>query len=251
MARLKRNHPLPLYVQLYETLRADIQAQRLKPHQQIPSERALCERFHVSRMTVRQALVDLARGGFLYSRAGKGTFVSEPKIDQQLKTLTGFSQEMANRGSAPASRVLEAKLQPVSDDIAQILRIPLNSEIVLLTRVRLADGIPLAIETVHLPHHLCSNLLRHNFAVESLYDVLEHKYGYRLTRADQTIEAALAGPREIALLQLVPPAAVLTMERLTFTDQNILIEYVQSTYRGDRYKFRSALAPRTDTQVVG
>jgi GntR family transcriptional regulator len=250
MARLKRNHPLPLYVQLYETLRADIQAQRLRPHQQIFSERALCERFHVSRMTVRQALADLARGGFIYSRAGKGTFVSEPKIDQQLKTLTGFSQEMTNRGSTPSSRVLETKLQPAGDDIAQILRIPINSEIVFLTRVRLADGIPLAIETVHLPHHLCPSLLRHNFAVESLYDVLEREYGYRLTRADQTIEAALAGPREIALLQLVPPAAVLVMERLTFTDQNILIEYVQSTYRGDRYKFRSALAPRTDVQAV-
>ncbi len=250
MARLKRNHPLPLYVQLYETLRADIQAQRLKPHQQIPSERALCERFHVSRMTVRQALVDLARGGFLYSRVGKGTFVSEPKIDQQLKTLTGFSQEMKNRGSVSASRVLEAKLQPARDDLAQILRVSVGSEIVLLTRVRLADGIPLAIETVHLLHNLCPNLLRHNFAVESLYDVLEREYGYRLTRADQTIEAALAGPREIALLQLVPPAAVLTMERLTFTDQNILIEYVQSIYRGDRYKFRSSLAPRADQQVV-
>ena len=251
MARLKRNHPLPLYIQLYETLRADIQAQRLKPHQQIPSERALCERFRVSRMTVRQALVDLARGGLIYSRAGKGTFVSAPKIDQQLKTLTGFSQEMTNRGSTPSSRVLEAKLQPARDDIAPILRIPVGSGIILLTRVRLADGIPLAIETVHLPHRLCPNLLRHNFSVESLYDVLEREYGYRLTRADQTIEAALAGPRELALLQLVPPAAVLMMERLTFTDQNILIEYVQSAYRGDRYKFRSVLAPRPEAQPGG
>ena len=247
MTRLKRNHPLPLYVQLYETLRADIQSRRLAPHEQIPSERALCERFHVSRMTVRQALIDLARAGFIYSRVGKGTFVSEPKIDQQLRTLTGFSQEMKNRGDVPSSRVLEAKLQPASDDIAQILRIPIGSEIVLLTRVRLAAGNPLAIETVHLPHHLCPNVLRHNFAVKSLYDVLEREYGYRLTRADQTIEAALAGPREIALLQLTPPAPVLMMERLTYTDQNVLIEYAQSTYRGDRYKFRSALAPRSDS----
>lgn len=251
MARLKRNHPLPLYVQLYETLRADIQQQRLKPHQQIPSERELCQRFQVSRMTVRQALVDLSRGGFIYSRVGKGTFVSAPKIDQQLKTLTGFSQEMTSRGTAPASRVLDAKVQPASDDVAQILCIPVGSEVVVLTRVRLADGVPLAIETATLPHNLCPNLLRHNFSVESLYNVLEHEYGYRLIRADQTIEAALAGPREIALLQLVPPAAVLVMERLTFTDQNLLIEYVQSAYRGDRYKFRSALAPRADGRSVG
>jgi GntR family transcriptional regulator len=175
---------------------------------------------------------------------GKGTFVGEPKIDQQLRTLTGFSQEMSGRGTVPSSRVLEAKLQPVGVDLAQLVRIPVGSEIVILTRVRLADGVPLAIETVHIPHSLCPQLLRHDFSSESLYDVLEREYGYRLTRAEQTLEAALASSRDVSLLQLVPPAPVLVMERLTFTDQDILIEHVQSTYRGDRYKFRSALAPR-------
>lgn len=246
MSRLKRNHPLPLYLQLKETLRADILAQRLPPHQQLPSERELGARFSVSRMTVRQALVDLTREGLIYSRVGKGTFVGEPKIDQQLKTLTGFSQDVRARGSKPASRVLEAALQRASDSIAASLRVPPGTEVVLLARVRLADGIPLALETVHLPHSLCPNLLRHNFAVESLYDVLERDYGYRLTRAEQTIEAALAAAREVALLQLTPPAPVLVMERLTFTDQGMLIEHVHSTYRGDRYKFRSALAPRLE-----
>ena len=251
MARLKRNHPLPLYVQLHDTLQADIHAQRLKPHQQLPSEREFCARFHVSRMTVRQALIGLTRDGLIYSRVGKGTFVGEPKIDQQLKTLTGFSQEMSSRGSTPSSRVLEAKLQSVSADLAKVMRLSVGTEIVVLTRVRFADGVPLAIETVHLPHALCPNLLRHDFSTESLYDVLEREYGYRLTRAEQTIEAALANPREMAMLQLVPPAPVLVMERLTFTDQDVLIEHVQSTYRGDRYKFRSALAPRPVVRTAG
>jgi GntR family transcriptional regulator len=250
MTRLKRNHPLPLYVQLYDTLRADINARRLKPHQQLPSERELCARFRVSRMTIRQALVELTRDGLIYSRAGKGTFVSEPKIDQQLKTLTGFTQDMRARGNSPSSRVLEAKLQVATDDLAQILRAPPGTETVLLSRVRLTDGVPLAVETVHLPHSYCPNLLRHDFAVESLYDVLEREYGHRLTRAEQTIEAALASPRDLALLQLAPPAPVLVMERLTFTDQDVLIEYVQSTYRGDRYKFRSALATRSDVRTA-
>ncbi|MCX7840137.1 MAG: UTRA domain-containing protein, partial [Anaerolineae bacterium] len=93
----------------------------------------------------------------------------------------------------------------------------------------------------HLPATLCPNLLRHNFARESLYAVLEREYGYRLTRAEQTIEAALARPREAALLQIALPAPVLVMERLTYTDQGVLIEYVHSIYRGDRYKFYSTL----------
>lgn len=241
MTRLQRNHPLPLYAQLRDTLRADLLAGRLRAHQQLPSERELCVRFHVSRMTVRQALLDLAREGLIYSRAGKGTFAGEPKIDQQLKTLSGFSQDMRSRGSVPSSRVLEAKTERANAHIARTLKLTPGAKVVVLARVRLADGVPLAIETAYLPYTLFPTLLRHNFARESLYAVLEREYGYRLTRAEQTIEAALARPREAALLQLTLPAPVLVMERVTYTDQGVLIEYVHSIYRGDRYKFYSTL----------
>ncbi len=244
MARLKRNDPLPLYLQLKEALREDIVSQRLHPHCQLPSERELCARHGVSRMTVRQALQDLTRDGLIYRRVGKGTFVGQPKIDQQLKTLTGFSQEMQSRGCRPVSRVLEARLVAANENIAAALKISPGTEIVLLLRLRLADGVPLAIEAVHLPHHYCPNLLQHDFCVESLYDVLEHAYGYRLTHAEQTLEAAFAGPREIALLGLVPPAPILIMKRTTYTEQGVLIEYASSVYRGDRFKFHSVLTPR-------
>lgn len=240
--RLNRRHPLPLYLQLEESLRADILARRLQPHQQLPSERELCGQFRVSRMTVRQALLDLARDGLIYSRIGKGTFVSEPKIDQQLRTLTGFSQDMAARGSKPTSFVLEAKCEPAADAMAQALHLPPAAQVILLMRVRLADDLPLAVETVHLPENLCPGLLRHDFSCESLYAVLEQDYGYRLTRAEQTIEAGLAGPREVGLLQVQPRAPILIMERLTFTEQNVPIEHVHSIYRGDRYKFSSVLS---------
>lgn len=242
MPRLNRTLALPLYLQLEESLRADILARRLQPDQRLPSEREMCERFHVSRMTVRQALLALARDGLIYSRVGKGTFVCAPKIDQQLRNLTGFSQDMQRRGSRATSQVLEAKVERASEPIAQALRIPANSDVILLARVRLADNSPLAIETVHLPKALCPDLLRHDFARESLYAVLEQEYGYRLTRAEQTIEAGLAGPREVALLQVRPRAPVLIMERLTCTDQNVAIEHVHSIYRGDRYKFSSVLS---------
>jgi len=101
--------------------------------------------------------------------------------------------------------------------------------VVILTRIRLANGEPLALEMVYLPHHRCPDILQHDFAVESLYDVLRTSYGYQLVQARQTIEAILA------------------MERVTFTSQGFPIEYVRSFYRGDRYEFRALLCP---TQTV-
>lgn len=246
--RLKRQAPIPLYVQLKDALAAEIAAGRYRPHQQLPSERELCERFKVSRMTARQAITGLTHDGLVYARVGKGTFVSEPKINQELRTLSGFSQDVRARGGKPGSRVLEARIIPATAHLAHALQVPPKTKLVLLSRLRLSNGVPRAIETAYLPHSLCPDLLRFDFAVESLYHVLESEYGLRLVRAEQTIEAGLAEPPELELLQLVPPAAVLKMERLTFTDRDVPVEYVVSTYRGDQYKFRASLFYPQDKQ---
>jgi GntR family transcriptional regulator len=239
--RLKRKAPIPLYIQLKDSLVADIGNGNYQPHQQMPSERELCERFKVSRMTVRQALTEMVRDGLVYAVVGKGTFVSEPKINQELRSLTGFSQDAQARGNKPTSRVLEAQVIPATSHLAQMLNMAPGDEIVMLSRLRLSNDVPLAIETSHLPYALCPQLLQHDFASESLYHVLESEYGLRLVRAEQTIEAGLADPPELELLQMLPPAAVLRMERRTYTDQDVPVEYVVSAYRSDRYKFRSVL----------
>lgn len=239
--RLYREAPDPLYVQLKDSLVAEIRAGRYRSHQRLPSEREFSLQFNVSRMTVRQALLELAREGAIYTRVGKGTFVAATKIDQQLRTLTGFSEDVRARGGRPASRVLEAKVAAAPADVAAALRLLPRAEVVLLTRLRLADDLPLAVERAYLPHHLTPGLLDHDFAVESLYSVLENVYGFRLVLAEQSIEAALAEPPELELLELIPPAAVLKMQRLTLTGDNAPVEYVLSTYRGDCYKFRSTL----------
>ncbi len=245
--RLRRDSPEPLYVQLKAKLLEEITAGRYHLHQRLPSEREFSERFQVSRMTVRQALLELARDGVIYTRIGKGTFVAEPKIDQPLRAVTSFSQDVQARGSKPASRVLEARVVAATPDIAAALRLLPNDDVILLSRLRLADHTPLAIETAYLPFHLLPKLLRHNFAVESLYSVLEHEYKITLTQAEQHIEAALASPREMDLLKLSHPAAVLHIHRLTLASDGVPVEYVFSTYRGDRYKFRSTLQPRAQS----
>lgn len=238
---LRRNSPEPLYLQIKEYLINEIKAGNFQPDQRIPSERELSEQFKVGRMTVRQALLELAHEGKIYTRMGKGTFVLAPKIDQQLRALTGFSQDVRQRGGKPSSKVLEAKVIPASRAAAQALRLSEGDRLIFLSRLRLSDGIPLALESAHLPYNQFPDLLEHDFSVESLYQVLKNDYGITLVHAEQTIEAALATPYEIEMLSLTPPAAVLKMERLTYNDTGLPVEYVPSTYRGDRYKFRSVL----------
>ena len=238
---LQREAPDPLYQQIIEDLTDAIQAGRFEPHQRLPSEREFSEQYQVSRMTVRHALLSLAREGVIYTRVGKGTFVAEPKIDQQLRTLTGFTQDVTARGSRPASRVLSARVVPATPEVAAALRLPPQAEVVRLARLRLSDGLPLAIETTHLPFDRFSGLLAHDFAVESLYAVLENEYRVALTHAEQVLEAAVGDADESALLEVTPPTAVMRMQRLTVDSDGAPVEFVLSTYRGDRYKFRFVL----------
>ena len=107
--KLDKSLPVPLYYQLAETLREQIESGAIKPGAQLPSERELGDQLAISRMTVRKALLDLASEGLIYTRVGKGTFVAEPKIDQRLQGVTSFTQDVRGRGARPASQVLEAR----------------------------------------------------------------------------------------------------------------------------------------------
>ncbi len=242
--QLQRETAAPLYLQIKEALTAQIRAGDLQAHQRLPSERELSETFNVSRMTARQALQAMVWDGVAYARVGKGTFVAGPKIDQQLQSLSGFSEDVRGRGGRPSSRVLEARILPAGADVAAALGLALGARVAMLVRVRLSDNTPLAVEAAYLPAALVPEIFSHDFSVESLYEVLAEGYGLVLTHAEQRIEAALAGPRELELLELASPAAVLKIHRLTRTGDGAPVEWVVSTYRGDRYVFHSVLAWR-------
>jgi GntR family transcriptional regulator len=241
MMKLSREAPTPLYLQLKNALVADIVAGQYKPHERLMSERELGEKFKVSRMTVRQALTAMIREGILYTQVGKGTYVNESKIKQELQTLTGFTQDMAVRGTVASGQVLEARIIPATPTLAAIFSVPMNTEMALLSRLRLSDGMPLAIEEAYIRHQVCPGILEYDFSKESLYNILVTHYNTILVRAEQTMEASLATPKEAELLQITSPSPVLRIERLSYNEEKILVEYVISIYRGDRYKFHTTL----------
>lgn len=243
MTTLAHDVAEPLYLQIKDLILSEIRAGKYGPHQRLPSERDLSTAYGVSRMTVRQAVVDLQRSGAVYARVGKGTFVAAPKIDQQLRLVTSFTHEMRARGEKPSSRVLEARIEPADFDVAGALELRPGTPVTKLSRVRLADDQPLAIETAFLPAELLPDLLAHDFSRESLYEVLARDFGLTLIAASQSIEAALAEPAELELLDMDPPAAVLRMRRLTRASDGRAVELVRSTYRGDLYQLHSTLEP--------
>ncbi len=240
----------PLYLQIKDMILAEIERGTYAAHQRLPSERELSIAHGVSRMTVRQALIDLQRSGVIYARVGKGTFVGPRRIDQQLRLVTSFTREVRDRGGAPASRVLRAEVAPAEAELATVLGIAPSASTYILARVRLADGQPLAIETASVPEAVAPGLLRHDFSRESLYEVLTTEYRLDLVAASQTITAGLADEEECRLLGLTAPAAVLRMRRLTRTTHGTPIEFVVSAYRGDRYQLVSNLEPAETIATV-
>lgn len=232
----------PLYAQIKDYILLNIQSGAFPPDSRIPSERELSEQFNVSRMTVTKALHELTRDGVLYARVGKGTFVSPGRIEQQLETLTSFTEDMGQRGQRPASRVLAARVQPAGEEVARRLRLLPSTPVVSLQRVRLADSEPMALEHAMLVAARCPNILeRFDFGHVSLYEVLRTEYGLFMRFAEQTIEARAALEAEARALEIEPGSPVLAMTRVSYADGDQPVEFVRSVYRGDRYKFHAVL----------
>ena len=236
---LDKTSGTPLYAQLADLLHKQIQGHQLLPDTQLPSERELCEQHAISRITVRKAMDELLHEGLVYTCVGKGTYVAEPKLSEELQPFSSFTEDMQRRGMAVSSQVLESALVPCDDFLAARLHVPRGAEVINLHRLRLADGLPIAIQRTCLPHHLCPDLLQYDFSLRSLLDVLRTEYGLKLARADTSIEAALARFDEIRLLQLSSPAAVLISEQTTYLDSGVVIEWTRSVFRGDRYRLHT------------
>jgi GntR family transcriptional regulator len=208
----------------------------------IPTERALADEFSVSRTTVRQALADLTAEGRLHRVQGKGTFAAEPKLAQRLQ-LSSYTEDMRKQGLKPSSKLLEIEELPVEADLAKLLGIRVGAKILRLRRLRLADSQPMALETTHLPLARFRGLRKHVSAGGSLYAVLREHYGVELERAEETIETALAGPREAEMLGADVGMPMLLLSRHSFATDGKPVEFARAIYRGDRYKFVTTLLP--------
>lgn len=235
--RLNKASPIPLYYQLAERLREQIAVGELKPGAQLPAERELSEQAAISRMTARQAVAYLVREGVLEVRPGVGTFVAAPKLTYDALHLLGFTEETMRQGGTAQSQVLEQSSLTPSPRVAAGLQLALGEQVVKITRLRLAQALPLLLETVYLPTALCPGLASADLTTQSLYSLLAERYHLQLARAWQTFESTIANDYEAELFGVPPGSGMILLEGVTFTRDERPVEYFKAIYRGDRCKF--------------
>ncbi|HUJ55335.1 MAG TPA: GntR family transcriptional regulator [Gaiellaceae bacterium] len=205
----------------------------------IPSERQLSADLGVSRLTLRAALDELAREGYLVRRRGSGTYVQQPKISQQL-TMTSFSEDMRRRGMLPGSRTLSLTREHAGARLGRFLNVSPGDEIVVVKRLRLADGVSMAIETLHIPADIVPRV-RPGDLEGSFYELLRSRYGIEIASASQTIEPTVTNEEESAALGVPLHSPAFLFERTSRDGDGRTLEFVHSIYRGDRYRIVSEL----------
>jgi len=232
---IDKTSPMPLYFQIEEAIKQKIDKGEWESGTMISSEREFAENYEVSRMTVRQAITNLVNDGYLTRRKGKGTFVSGKKIEQKLLGLTSFTEDMKSRGYNPASKLVSFQTIQANHQLAKALEIIQHDEVYEIKRVRLANDIPMAIETTYVPVQLMS-LQVEQIKEGSLYSQVEHA-GFHIDYANQSLEASIAREAESEILEISKGAPVLLIQRQTYLTTGKPLEVVHSVYRGDRYKF--------------
>jgi len=185
-------------------------------------------------------LGDLAREGYVIRRRGSGTYVQQPKIAQEL-TMTSFSEDMRRRGMTPGSTTLSIDRVLAGARLGRLLHVSPSEEILVIKRLRLADGETMAIETLHLPASLVPGLEPKDLA-GSFYELVRDRYGVAIASGTQAIEPTVTNEEESAALGVPLHSPAFLFERTSRDDDGRTVEYVQSVYRGDRYRIVTELS---------
>lgn len=228
----------PLYVRIKELLRSRIVDGVYQPLQQLPSETEMMAAFHVSRITVRQALGDLENEGLIFRLHGKGSFVSKPKAFQDLGRLQGFGEAMRRMGYETFSRVVGISTITPSTQIREVLKLGKRARVIELRRVRFLNREPISFDISYLPVALGQRLAREDLASRDVFVILENDYGLSLGHADLQIGSTLADSQLAAQLQVAEGSPVLHIERTTHDADGVPIDYEHLFYRGDAFQYR-------------
>ena len=236
--KINRQEKAPLYDLIEQNLRQLILRGQLNQGESVPSEWELAELYGVSRLTVRNALENLTRQGWLVKRHGVGTFVAHPKVTEISPSKLSFTEQMRSIGRKPSSRLVSIRVIPTDADVASSLKLDQGQPVVEIMRVRLADNEPILLETSYLSQARFPGLeLATQLASTSLYDWLSSQYHTSVAMMDQTLEPVLLSEAQAKHLETLPGTPAMYSKVLAYTSEGVPIEYSWSVTRGDQCRF--------------
>lgn len=224
----------PLYTRVASTLRDQIESGEMRPHDPVPSERALSERFGVSRMTARQAVQTLMHEGYVYRRQRRGTFVAEPRLQF---SVGSFTRTMTAEGHIPGTEILNATTLAADPLVAEALGVRPGAAVHLLQRLRSVESEPIAIENIYVSAERFPDLLDHD-VTGSLWGLLGRRYGVHPSSAQARVMAATLDRFEAQALGVSAGTPAIVLTRTVLGDDGLPVELARDVYRGDRTEFR-------------
>lgn len=228
--------------QVARELETAIRTQKYLPEHRLPSVEKLSLELGVGRSTVREALRTLQAKGLVEVVHGRGTFVKGQRLARSDGNLNSFTEIVRGRGMKPTSHILHSGVTRADARTAARLLIAAGDRVIILKRLRLADDVPMSVETTIIPHARFSDLLDYPWLPQtSLYAVFEERYQVIPKTADQTIRSVLAAPKESALLNIEPKSPLLLVETVTYDQHGLPIEFGQFLYCADRYEYQVRL----------
>ena len=224
-----------LYQQLAGELRKNIETKVWKPDDQIPTEGELMELFNVSRVTVRKAIEELVEDGLLEKVHGKGTFVAHKKIQKPIQTFIGFSEMCKNMGLKPSSKVISLEMHAAHKKVRDFFQLEKeDAPVVIIKRLRLADGKPIIYETNIFPAEYRFLLLED--LKGSLYDLLKEK-NIVPAKSVKEIDVCVANEVEEEYLEVPPGTPLLLIDEMVYDDQMQPLHICKQIFRTDMVKY--------------
>jgi GntR family transcriptional regulator len=206
----------------------------------LDSEREICKKYAVSRTTVREALDELEKNNYIYKVQGKGNFISPRVVEQDLIKVSSFTEEMKKRGKNPTSKLLNFEIMEANSKVSKKLNIEKNELVYKISRIRIADNIPMIYEMTYLPYERFKQLTRNMIEENPLYEILKNTFNINITSAEEVIESVLINKLESVYLEIPQGQAGLKFERIAY-EQNEIVEYTITIARGDKYRYRVCL----------
>lgn len=236
MCDFDKNNKMPLYGQLMNFLLSEIECDKFKEHEKIPSERDLCDKFNLSRDTVRQAIFQLEKMGYIYKKHGTGTFVAQKQLKPDLYKFYDFTEEMKKLGKEAVSKVLSFEIIPADKYISKALKIKENSNVHRITRLRLVDSIPLIFEKAYLSTEKFDFFSIDELSNSSLCNILKNRFSVKFSKGEETFYPITPDDEITRYLNLMKFQPVIKIERTTFEDE-IPVMFTERIIRGDKFKY--------------